>query len=132
MSAQLRLQTAWRLLGYTWLLLVSVLSLARMPQPIQFEHADKWTHWAVWMLMMFWFGSTWPAKRFYCLAGLLAASIALELLQGLLPWRFMDINDGWANLAGLLSGSALLFTPLNRVLPWFDDLVANRLDAPPV
>ena len=81
---------------------------------------------------MTWFGAVWPAAQKRCFIFLLAVSAALELLQGLLPWRFMDINDLLANLAGLLSGGILLLSRINQVLPWFDHLLADRFNTPPV
>ncbi len=132
MNRQLRYLSTWRLLGFTWLFVISLLSVAPIAQPLAFDNADKWTHWATWMLMMIWFGAAWPSALKRCLIILLAVSAALELLQGLLPWRLMEMNDLLANLAGLLSGAALLFTPAGLVIPWLDRIITQRFNAPRV
>lgn len=132
MSPPLRNLPLWRLLGFIWLLVIGVLSVVPIAHPLPFDNADKWTHWAAWMLMMIWFGSAWPSAQKRCFMYLLAVGTALELLQDLLPWRFMDVNDLLANLAGLLSGTILLYTPVRLVIPWFDRIIADRFDTPPV
>ena len=130
MTKHLHNQFLWRFLACVWLLVISVLSVIRIAQPLDFDHSDKWTHWAAWMLMMVWFGSSWPSAKLRCFMFLLAASTALELMQDLLPWRFMDVNDLVANLAGLLTGAVLLLTQVRGLLPWFDRVLANHFDAP--
>lgn len=131
MSTTLRNLALWRSLGFFWLFVVGVLSVVPIAQPLAFDNADKWTHWAAWMLMMIWFGSAWSSAQKRCFMYLLAVSAALELVQGLLPWRFMDVNDLLANLAGILSGAILLHTPVKLMLPWFDRVIADRFNAPP-
>ena len=56
MNAPLKYPSLWRLLGFAWLSVISVFSVIQIDQPLAFENADKWTHWAAWTLMMIWFG----------------------------------------------------------------------------
>lgn len=130
MKSHLHYAAVWQGLGIVFLLIVIVLSIIPADQPLGFDHADKWLHWLTWMLMMTWFGSAWPTTLMRFFIFLLAVGAALELLQGVLPWRHMDYFDLLANLAGLLTGITLLFTPLRRVLPWLDQVLAHRFNAP--
>ncbi len=131
MSASLHYTSLWRSLGFAWLFMITVLSVVRIDQPLDFDNADKWLHWVTWMVMMIWFGSAWPNAAKRCFMFLLACGAALELIQGLLPWRFMDYYDLMANLAGLISGALLLFTPLRLVIPWIDHVLLDCFNTPP-
>lgn len=131
MNTRLHYTTLWRALGLTWLFVISVLSVSAVDQPLDFDNADKWLHWVTWMLMMVWFGSAWVSAPKRCFIFLLVMGAALELLQGLLPWRFMDLYDLLANLAGLITGLLLLGTPAGKLLPYFDRVLVHRFNAPP-
>ena len=132
MTQKLQFQRAWQILGITGLLVVCIFSLSKISQPLAVDYADKWTHWIVWMFMMNWFLAAWPDAKTRSFLLLLLTGSVLELLQGYLPWRYMELNDVLANLAGLVSGWLLMYTPIQRLLPRFDRFLANRLDPPPV
>ena len=85
------------------------LSLTPRPLEIDLESGDKLGHFAGYCVLMFWFAQLY-ARRLPYAAGFIAMGVALELAQGRLGYRSLELYDMLANTAGVLLGwgSALL------------------------
>jgi hypothetical protein len=125
-TAALHYQACWRRLALFGLGLLILLSLLPLAQPVDITHADKWAHWLAWTFVMLWYGSAWPQARLPCLLYLFAVGVLIELLQGLVPWRRMELYDLLANLAGLVTAQLLLLTPLQFLMARVDAHLAQR------
>lgn len=102
-----------------WLGVGLVIGLSLWPAPdtgYQSPYSDKWGHALAYATLMFWFGVLYPRLlvRLIYLGGFFLLGVALEGLQGLLPYRDASVLDALANLTGLLLALAVLQTALRR------------------
>ena len=97
---QLRLFKFWLSMGWLFVGLVILFSLIPSPPtPIVFEGVDKLIHLSLYMVMMLWFGLIYmPGKRYRNLGiGFIIMGIILELIQGSIGYRCLDVFDMTAN-----------------------------------
>ena len=120
----LKLARAWYLLGLLMLLVVGALSL--MPAP-DVGVDDKLGHLITYFVLGAWFGLLAANRRVlsWSIVGLLGYGMLLELLQGMTSYRFAEWADVAANGGGILLGSLVYFTPMNRVLAFVDRKLAR-------
>lgn len=113
----------WLALWWCAWLAVLVASLLPIPQmDLDVSHGDKWLHVIAhaalagyaWMLFR-------PGRdRRVALAALVGLGLAIEGLQGLLPWRSADPLDLAANVLGTVLGSLFARLWLGGVLRGID------------
>jgi VanZ family protein len=106
-------------MGWLFVGLVILLSLIPSPPtPIVFEGVDKLIHLSIYMVMMLWFGLIYmPGKRYRNLGiGFIMMGIILELIQGIIGYRYLDVFDMTANTLGVLFGWLLVRTPISSAL----------------
>ena len=94
----------WRLVGWIGIALTLVLSL--MPPTFQPTggHLDKVEHLIGYAILMFWWSQLVVWRREKLAMFLILFGIAIELLQGLTPYRQPDLLDVLANTGGVLIG----------------------------
>jgi VanZ family protein len=125
----LRHATLWLSIGWGIVGLVVFFSLIPSPpEPIGFGGSDKLLHIAAYTLAMFWFGLVYePGRGLSSMAvSLMALGIALEVLQGLTPYRSFQYLDMASNALGVFLGWILSATRLSSGLL----LVEARLMSP--
>lgn len=129
--ARLCYQPAWMLLGLLLIAAVVAASLLSVTGPLGAPGIDKIYHVLAYGALMGWWGMVQPTRRGAWAMGLLILGLLLEGLQSLTGYRTLDRWDAAANTIGVLLALALLKTPLQRLLPWFDGQLADRLDSRP-
>lgn len=129
MTPRLTAYRTWAGLGWVMLLSVIVLSLVRIEQPLQLEHADKFQHLLAYGCLMYWWGMVQPGKRRLWMIALPVLGLLLEWAQTLVAYRSLDWNDALANLLGVIGALVLLATPANRLLARVDRKLADRADS---
>lgn len=112
----------WRSLGRA--LILGALAVALLPAPPGIGsvfQGDKLAHAAAFALLMLWYAQIYatPRDRWRCAAGLTTFGLAIELLQGLLPYRSADIWDLAADCLGVGLGLVLARTRLGDLLSRF-------------
>jgi hypothetical protein len=98
-------------------MLLTVATLTLMPSPPQVDLLswDKAQHSVAYAALMWTFLQAWEGRHTLRWAILLiAVGVGLELLQGLLGGRFMEVFDMMANGLGVLLGYGAWRTPLGR------------------
>jgi VanZ family protein len=113
----------WLRVGRLGLAAVVVLSLVPSPEiAVSVEGLDKLEHGLVWLAATTWYAQLLASRRRLALyaIGFLALGCAIELAQGLTPWRSADWRDLVADAIGVGLGYALAFTPVRRVLSRVD------------
>ncbi|NNE06883.1 MAG: VanZ family protein [Xanthomonadales bacterium] len=128
MNAPLGMQRLWFATGLLMLLLIAVVSLIPIDQPLPIRGADKFEHVLAYFVLMYWWGMVQPGRLWGWLLFLPLFGLALELLQGLTPHRFMEWRDAAANTAGVLLGLVILKTPAARLLRVLDTKLGNRIN----
>jgi VanZ family protein len=84
-------------------------------------HSDKVVHLSSYLLLALWFGGVYRPSRYpFVIAGLLALGGGIELIQGMLPYRTMDIFDMLANTIGVCTGMLLSWALLGRWCQWIE------------
>ncbi len=86
------------------------------------DHVDKIEHVAGYATLAGYAVMLFGTRRAQASAacGLLVLGLALEGVQGWLPWRSAELLDVAANAFGVLLGSLLAMTPASRVLQRLD------------
>ena len=122
--ARLRLVAVWYQLGALMLLVVGIASLLPMPDT---GVNDKLSHTLVYIVLAAWFGLLADNRvaLLWTGAGLFAYGILIEMLQWMTSFRFAEAADVAANLAGIVIGLLVYFTPLRRILAAIDRLLAR-------
>lgn len=125
-SPGLKLVKLWYLLGGLMLLLVGAVSL--MPVP-DVGVNDKFSHLLTYFFLGGWFGllATNRVSLGWTIIGLIAYGILLELLQGMMAYRYAEWGDVLANTGGTMAGILLYFSPLPRLLGFVDSKLALLL-----
>ncbi len=92
-----------------WALALALLTLAPVANLPSAPGGDKLHHLLAFLLLGLLARLGWPRHRYLTawLPGLLAYGAAIELVQGLLPWRSAELADLAADGAGLLLAGAL-------------------------
>jgi VanZ family protein len=121
-----------RPLRYSWLwlgaglLLVATVIIGSLGPPIRMQaaHGDKIIHLTAYLFLALWFGGIYrPARYPIVAAGLVALGGAIELVQGTLPYRSMELADAAANTVGVVAGIVLSWLALGS---WCQ-LIESRL-----
>jgi VanZ family protein len=102
--------TGIRMIWIGTLLLVVVASLLPMPSMAEMPaHSDKFAHFAAYATLglLAMLSLSGMRKSVLAAAAMVALGIAVELVQGVLPWRSFEWLDIAANTIGVLAGSAL-------------------------
>jgi VanZ family protein len=82
---------------------------------------DKLTHLTAYLALAVWFGGVYRPGRYpWVAAALLALGGAVELVQGRLAYRSMEIADMVANSVGVLTGIVLSWTLLGSWCQWIE------------
>jgi VanZ family protein len=91
-----------RATGWLMVLGVVVLSLIRLPAtPLAVEGGDKLLHLGTYFLLAYWFFHTHPKRTGRILLGFLLLGTALEWLQTLTGYRYLELMDWLMNVAGV-------------------------------
>lgn len=125
MLLPLRHSKAWLVLGWLFVLLALVASLApvqKLPQPPEIN--DKIEHMAGYALLAIWFAGIYPRSRYVVIAiGLFVMGLLVEWAQSAMQLgRHGDLFDVIANCLGIAAGLMLSFLWLGgwaqRVEAW--------------
>lgn len=115
----LRYSRAWLLCGAALVVAVIIGSVGPPVQPL--GHSDKLTHLTAYLILAVWFGGVYrPARYMLVAACLLALGGGIELVQGLLPYRSMELADMGANCAGVVAGIGLSWMALGSWCQWVE------------
>lgn len=119
----LKYRSVWLALGIGWVALVVYLSLAdlHLPQtPVRWF--DKVNHLLAYGFLMGWFGQLYLRwkSRLVLVFLLIGLGVAMELLQGQLPYRWFEIADAIANAVGVLLAWICLRLGGANILVWFE------------
>jgi VanZ family protein len=113
------LRKSW--LIFSWLLVAAVFYLSltpHPPEPISFNGADKFEHAFAYASLMLSFCQLYSAHKTrirLCIA-FVTMGIGIEILQGMIGYRYFEYADMLANATGALLGWGLATTSLGRVL----------------
>lgn len=109
----------WWIGWFSGLLGLLVLSLLPMPgPPPAVPYWDKLLHALAYTLLMGWAVPLFTSNRHrvYAALALLGWGLLIEGLQGLLPWRSVEVADVVANALGVGVGALLMRTRWSRAL----------------
>jgi VanZ family protein len=82
---------------------------------------DKLTHLTAYLALAVWFGGVYrPARYPWVAAALLALGGGIELVQGMLSYRSMEIADMVANSIGVIAGILLSWILLGSWCQWIE------------
>ncbi len=106
-------------------MITAVVVVCVLPMPtlsLSVDHVDKLEHVAGYATLAGYAAMLFGTRRAQASAacGLLVLGLALEGVQGWLPWRSADVLDVAANAFGVLLGSLLAMTPASRILQRLD------------
>lgn len=93
----------WLAIGWSLILLVTVLSLLPTQRLPDVSYNDKLGHFLAYFTLMAWFGQIY-GRRLVPALSLLAMGASIELLQGWSGYRDMSGLDMLANAAGVAVG----------------------------
>lgn len=125
----LRFKALWALIGIGLLGVIIALSLLAVPGPPGPPGIDKVSHLLAYGALMGWWGMVQPARRLVWAGVLLLLGLSLEFAQSLTGYRTLDRWDAVANTLGIVLALVLLHSPLGRILSWFDQQLADRIDS---
>lgn len=118
----------WWILGSFWIALVAGLSLMNLSLPqVPGSFGDKVNHALAYGFLMGWFGQLARKSKWLPIAfALVMLGTLMEVLQGMLPYRWFDIYDGVANSVGVGMALLVLYFGGNRILisgeGWFESI----------
>jgi VanZ family protein len=100
----------WVWVGLGWTLVAAVCAGSLVPGAMlrAMSFSDKLLHAGSYFVLMVWFAGLYR-RSFHGLIALVlfALGVALDLLQGMLPYRSFDVRDIAANAGGVLVGLVL-------------------------
>jgi VanZ family protein len=117
---------AWTAVGGVLLAGLVTVSVVPVGTPVEATGADKLQHLLAYALLMYWWGMVQPGRRVFWLTFLPLLGVTLELVQNLLPGRFMEGRDMLANLAGVSLAWLVLRTRAGRLLAHVDGKFFDR------
>lgn len=109
----------WRGIGRVLLLLALAAALLPAPSGMgRIEFGDKILHAGAFAFLMLWYAQIYAdgRDRRRLALGLIAFGAAIEVLQGLVPYRSADIWDLLADSVGVAVGALLAQTRLGSLL----------------
>jgi VanZ family protein len=114
---KLRRPWLWKLLA--WLLLLTVAIVTLMPRPPRLDLPllswDKAQHFLAYAILAWSFLQAWEGSHaVFWILFLVVVGVLLEVLQGLMGVRSMEVFDMLANSLGVLLGFLLWKTPAGR------------------
>ena len=115
----LRFSPLWLTLGWLLIaLLIYVSVMASPPEVPHFSGGDKLTHLLAYAVVMLWFGLIFLPGRTYLILGFgfIMMGFALEIIQGAIGYRSMEVLDMVSNTLGVLLGGLLANTRLSALL----------------
>ncbi|MCP4494908.1 MAG: VanZ family protein [Gammaproteobacteria bacterium] len=126
-GAELRFQVLWYGIGFSMLVMVTVLSL--MPVSGDVGVNDKLIHLLVYACLSGWFSLIVRHRRSLIgvFIGLVVFGLLIEFLQGLTEYRSAELADAIANSIGVFIGMGIYFTPLYRLMRKFDAMLLRFL-----
>lgn len=113
------LRRFWRFAGWSGVLGVVCLSMAPVPpEAVAAAGGDKLLHGLGYGLLAAWFAQLHPDSRgrMRVFGGLVLLGAGVELLQGLVPWRDMELADLAADAIGAALGLLATLGPGGRLL----------------
>ena len=127
----LRYRPIWIAIGALAVAAVIALSLFRVPGPPMPPGIDKLYHAIAYGALMGWWGMVQPGRRIAWAAALVMLGLIMEGAQSLTGHRTLDTWDAAGNTLGVLLALAVLQTPVQGLLAWFDRQLADRFDPRP-
>ena len=107
----LRFKLFWAGIAWLGVALALILSLWPGGVPLPVRLWDKAEHMAGYFILTLWFAGLYPRARFLQVGlGCFLLGVLIELLQGFVPTRSMELSDLVANLTGV--GGALVLAYL--------------------
>lgn len=105
-AAPLRLRRLWFAVGCFGIGLLFWLSLTQNPPDLGLDRGNWSGHFLAYSMLMGWFARLFDDRsvRRQSAITLIGIGIAIECLQGLVPWRTFDPLDMLANTFGVLLG----------------------------
>jgi VanZ family protein len=108
-------------LGAGLALVLAVLAGSLGPGVHVFVRNDKVVHLSAYLILALWFGGVYRPARYPVVAAcLLALGGGIELMQGLLPYRSMELADMVANATGVCTGILLSWVLLGTWCQWIE------------
>ncbi|MDB4444408.1 VanZ family protein [bacterium] len=126
----LRFLTLWLTFGCLLVALVICFSvIASPPEVHHFSGGDKLTHLLAYALVMLWFGLIFLPGRTYLILGFgfIVMGFALEITQGAIGYRSMEVLDMLSNTLGVLLGGLLARTRLSALLVKVENKLTKQL-----
>ncbi|WP_223786964.1 VanZ family protein [Marinicella meishanensis] len=92
-----------RFIGWLMVAGVVVLSLIRLPAtPLAVSGGDKLLHLGTYAILTYWFLHTHPARPLAIVLGFMGLGTALEGLQTLTGYRYLEVMDWLMNVTGVV------------------------------
>ncbi len=127
-AQSLRYRGVWILIGWGLVAYTVYASLSTSPPEGPGWLSDKMAHGLTYFVLAAWFAALYPPGNYPMIgAGLLVLGIALEFLQARTGYRYAELADALANLAGIMTGLAFGWASRGRWLAWFDQRLAATL-----
>ena len=108
----LRYARRWQLASLLLLaavFLAAVVPTPELPRP-RLSQLDKWLHALVFALLAIWFAGQYSRGAYWRIAaGLALFGALIEISQGVLPWRYAEWADLWADTVGIVAGLLVAF-----------------------
>ena len=123
-------KSIWLTIAWGLVLLVVYLSLTpHPPEPVSFDHADKFEHALAYAALSFWFCHIYrsASSRLIVIVALVGLGVGLEFVQGWTGYRSFDVMDMLADSVGVLLGWMLVLTPLVRVVAIIECRFARKI-----
>ena len=124
-STNLKYKKLWLLVGLCMVAFIVYSSLTSNPVTLDVKFSDKFMHVLGYFGLMGWFIQIYQQKknRFILAAMFIAMGVSLEFMQDFGGVRYFEVNDMFANTAGVLLAWALAVTPFPKLLVWFESML---------
>jgi hypothetical protein len=118
---------AWMAIGLAFVALVIFLSLTSNPVQVP-DVGFKLGHVLAYAWLMFWFAQLFRGRPTRLAIGVALAlmGVALEYIQGMTGYRTFAYSDMRDNAVGVVAGFLVALTPMGRLIPSMDRLIAQR------
>lgn len=121
--SHLRFKRLWIGLGMLLIAAVVLGSVMSIPPELKvFMLQDKVLHTLAYAALMGWFAQIYrhDLTRLLLVLGLISMGIAIEFIQGNVPYRQFDKLDILANTSGVVLAWALAYTWVGNILCWVE------------